>query len=216
MARTISTRTNSLSLRSWSSLIALLALPAGVAACGGSVRIADTQPISIVGRPPRPAAEPEPPRVELRDDRIVINEKIQFAYDSDRILTQSFSLLDEVAALIKANPQIKKIEIGGHASTEGSDDHNLQLSDRRANAVMRHLIEQSLIAGERLTSKGYGELKPLVQPDDTEQRREVNRRVEFLILEQSPRVASEETPASTPEPAPSTMTESARTSGSEP
>jgi OOP family OmpA-OmpF porin len=122
--------------------------------------------------------------VELREDRIVINEKIQFAYDDDRILPASFDLLDEVGKVIKENPQIKKIEIGGHASTEGSDEHNLRLSDRRAQAVMKHLIEQAGVAPERLAAKGYGETRPLTQPDDAEEQREVNRRVEFLIVEQ--------------------------------
>jgi OOP family OmpA-OmpF porin len=84
---------------------------------------------------------------------------------------------------IQENPQIKRIEVGGHASTEGSNDHNLRLSDRRANAVMTHLVAAGVDAA-RLTSKGYGETKPLVHPDDAEEQREVNRRVEFLIVEQ--------------------------------
>src|SRR5688572_14544531 len=152
------------------------------AACGGSVQFEDRLPV-LGSRQSTPAPEPES-RVELRDDRIVINEKIQFAYDDDRILPASFSLLDEVGKVIKQNPQIKKIEIGGHASTEGSDEHNLALSDRRAQAVMKHLVEQAGVGAERLAARGYGETRPLAQPDDTEEQREANRRVEFLIVEQ--------------------------------
>jgi len=179
----------------WFERLAPIALGACLSACGGSVRFADHSAISVLGPPLEKPPEPEPARVELRDDRIVINEKIQFAYNDDRILPQSFSLLDEVAAVIKQNPQVMKIEIGGHASTEGGDDHNLQLSDRRAHAVMKHLVEKAGVDAGRLTSKGYGEQKPLVHPDDSEEQREVNRRVEFLILEQQPRSTEASEPA---------------------
>ena len=178
----------------------LTLLCAGVllSACGGTVRFADRDAISVIGPPLERPPVAEPPRVELRDDRIVINEKIQFAYNDDRILAQSFSLLDEIASVIKQNPQVKRIEIGGHASTEGSDEHNLSLSDRRAQAVMKHLVETSGVEAARLMAKGYGELKPLIHPDDSEEQREVNRRVEFLILEQEPR-ATETAQATQPE-----------------
>jgi OOP family OmpA-OmpF porin len=154
------------------------------AACGGSVQFEDR--LAVLGSRPNTPAPPPESRVELREDRIVINEKIQFAYDDDRILPASFGLLDEVGKVIKQNPQIKRIEIGGHASTEGSDEHNLQLSDRRAQAVTKHLIEKAGVEEERLAARGYGETRPLIQPDDTEEQREVNRRVEFLIVEQNP------------------------------
>jgi OOP family OmpA-OmpF porin len=190
--------------------LASIALAALVAACGSSTQFNDRTPIVIAGRvPAAQVVQLEPPRVELREDRIVINEKIQFAYNDDRILEQSFSLLDEVASVIQKNPQIKSIEIGGHASTEGGDDHNLRLSDRRAKAVMKRLVANGVDAA-RLTSKGYGEIKPLVHPDDTEEQREINRRVEFLILDQEVTqrqvqidpTTGEETPlGATPQPA---------------
>jgi outer membrane protein OmpA-like peptidoglycan-associated protein len=176
----ITKTTRRVRFRSERSLAVLLALCA--AACGGSIHFEDRIPVPG-SRPSTPAPVPEP-RVELRDDRIVINEKIQFAYDDDRILPASFGLLDEVGKVIKQNPQLKKIEIGGHASTEGSDEHNLHLSDRRAQAVMKHLVEQAGVEAERLAARGYGETRPVIHPDDTEEQREVNRRVEFLIVEQ--------------------------------
>ena len=107
-----------------------------------------------------------------------------FAYNDDEILPQSFSLLDEIATVIKNNPQVKQLEIGGHASTEGDDGRNLELSKRRANAVMAHLVTKGGVAKDRVIAKGYGETKPLVKPDDTDAQKELNRRVEFLVLQQ--------------------------------
>ncbi|HET6584881.1 MAG TPA: OmpA family protein, partial [Nannocystaceae bacterium] len=90
---------------------------------------ADTSGIAINGTPPPPVEEPPPPqkRVEVRDNQIVINEKVQFEYNSAKILEVSHSLLDEVAKVIKEHPQIQLIEVQGHASAEGSDDYNLKL-----------------------------------------------------------------------------------------
>jgi OOP family OmpA-OmpF porin len=158
------------------------------AGCGGVTQFQDETAIAVMGKPPPPPPpppEPEPERrVELAGDRINIKEKIQFGYNSDKILQESFSLMDEIAQVMKENPQIKKVEIGGHASSEGSDAYNRELSDKRAKAVMAYLVGKGGIDASRLTAKGYGESKPLVTPDDTEAKKEKNRRVEFLILEQ--------------------------------
>ncbi|MEN9581015.1 MAG: hypothetical protein RJA70_4024 [Pseudomonadota bacterium] len=162
-------------------LVVLLA-----SACGGVTQFSDRTAIAIAGTPaPKPVeAKMAPMRVEMRDNQIVINEKVQFAYNDAEILEVSFSLLNEVADVIKKNPHVKVIEVGGHASSEGSDSHNLRLSKRRAKAVMTYLVEKAGVEQARLTSQGFGETKPLVTPDETEADRERNRRVEFLILEQ--------------------------------
>ncbi len=152
--------------------------------CGGTVKFEDRSAIDVQSTAPPPKPEPQR-RVELKKDRIVIHEKIQFAYNSAQILERSHSLLDEIAGLLKENPQVKKVQIGGHASSEGSDAYNLSLSDQRAKAVLQYLTESAHIDPERLSAKGFGETEPLVAPDDTEQKRETNRRVEFLIQEQA-------------------------------
>lgn len=155
-------------------------------ACGGVIQFSDQSALSINGTPPAPPPPPpeEEKRVVVRDDRIEINEKIQFAYNDSTILPASDGLLTDIATVMKETPRIKKVEIGGHASSEGSDSHNLDLSDRRAKSVMKWLVDKGGVAAARLTAKGYGETKPLVTPDDTEADREKNRRVEFLITEQ--------------------------------
>jgi OOP family OmpA-OmpF porin len=157
------------------------ALVSGVCACAGPVQFQGRTPISVSGTLPPPAQK----RVEVREDQIVINDKVHFAYNEARILPQSFDLLNEVADTIKQHQELKKIEIGGHASSEGSDDYNLDLSERRAEAVRQYLVETSGVRQERLMAEGYGETKPLVTPDDSEALREKNRRVEFVIVERA-------------------------------
>lgn len=165
----------------------------GATACGGVITFNDESAIAIVGTPPPPPPPPEPEpvqpkRVELRDNKIVINEKIQFAYNDSKILDVSHSLLDEVAKVIKENPHVKKIAIEGHASSEGADAHNLKLSDARAKAVMAYLVEKGIPA-KKLTAEGFGEKQLLVNEEglegaELEAAREKNRRVEFNIVEQ--------------------------------
>jgi outer membrane protein OmpA-like peptidoglycan-associated protein len=144
----------------------------------------DDAGFAIVGTAAAPEAEafePEPQkRVEVRDNKIVINEKVQFAFDSAKILPESFDLLNEVAKVIKENPQIKEILVEGHASAEGSDSHNMDLSKRRAKSVMDYLVKQGKIDKKMLKSQGFGETRHLVQPGEDER----NRRVEFTITKQ--------------------------------
>lgn len=156
-----------------------------VGGCGPRIW-SDNAGMAIVGTAPEPEAapapEPEPEkRVEVRDNKIVINEKVQFEFDSAKIREVSHSLLDEVAKVIKENPQIKKIEIEGHASAEGSDSHNMDLSNRRAKAVMKYLTDKGGVSKKMLTAKGYGETRPV---DSGNPEGEINRRVEFTITDQ--------------------------------
>jgi outer membrane protein OmpA-like peptidoglycan-associated protein len=134
-----------------------------------------------IAAPPAPAPV-EPPRVEVRDNKITINEKIQFAYDKADILPASFGLLDEVAAVIMKHPHIKKIRIDGHASSDGEATHNMKLSQSRAKSVMTYLVGKG-IAKAMLVSQGLGITKPIAD-NATEDGRERNRRVEFHIVEQ--------------------------------
>lgn len=167
--------------------LGLLLATIPLAGCG-PIAFSDASALAINATPPpAPEAEPPPPepekRVEVRDNKIVINEKVQFEVNSAKILEVSHDLLNEVAKVIQENPQIKKIEVEGHASAEGSDSHNKKLSDRRAKAVMKYLTGKAGIDKAMLTAKGYGEERPIAS-NDTEDGREKNRRVEFTITDQ--------------------------------
>ena len=64
--------------------------------------------------------------------------------------------------------------------SRGNDDYNFRLSDNRARSVMEYILSQG-IDPKRISSKGYGETKPVV-PNDTDENRQLNRRVEFTIV----------------------------------
>jgi len=154
------------------------------AGCGGTTAFEGKSTIDVAGKlpPPPPPPPPPPKRVELKEDRITITEKVQFEVNSANILPVSHSLLGEVADVIKTNPQIKKLQIEGHASAEGNAKRNTTLSQERAKAILDYLVSQG-VDTKVLVSKGFGSSKP-VAGNDTEEGREKNRRVEFNILEQ--------------------------------
>jgi outer membrane protein OmpA-like peptidoglycan-associated protein len=121
-------------------------------------------------------------KVLVQGDKILILEKVYFATNKDVILPRSFSLLTQVAAVLRANPQITKVRVEGHTDSQGNDASNLDLSQRRANTVRQRLVQEEGIAAERLEAVGYGESRP-VDSNKTAKGRENNRRVEFIILE---------------------------------
>lgn len=120
-------------------------------------------------------------KVVVRRERIEIKEKVFFAYDSARILPQSYDLLDKVAEVIKQHQEIPAIAVEGHTDSDGSDEYNLDLSQRRVESVRRYLIAAG-VDPFRLTAEGFGESRPLV-PNDSEEHKAMNRRVEFRIVE---------------------------------
>ena len=121
--------------------------------------------------------------VAVEEEQVVILEQIQFAFDSDEILSASFGLMQQIADALTQNPQIRVVEIQGHTDDQGTYEYNENLSQRRANSVQRWLVEHG-IEQARLRARGYGESRPLVN-DTTEEARSRNRRVEFRIMERT-------------------------------
>jgi len=119
-------------------------------------------------------------------EKIVILEKILFVTGKDRILRRSYPVLEAVQTTLEENPRITKIRIEGHTDDRGSDSYNQRLSESRASAIMRYLVEAG-IDPDRLVAVGYGEARP-IDDNGTEEGRERNRRVEFTILEQDEQV----------------------------
>jgi outer membrane protein OmpA-like peptidoglycan-associated protein len=74
-----------------------------------------------------------------------------------------------------------RIEVQGHTDNKGKPAYNLKLSDRRAASVRKYLVRRG-VADARLVSHGYGLTRPIV-PNDTEQNRALNRRVQFIRTE---------------------------------
>jgi OOP family OmpA-OmpF porin len=130
-----------------------------------------------------PAPKPDE-HAKIVADQIVIDEKIQFAYDSAVILPVSHGILDAVVKVMVDNPQITRVRVEGHASDEGhgaaANAYNKALSDRRARSVMQYLVGKGIDKG-RLESAGFGVEQPIAG-NDSEEGRERNRRVEFRIV----------------------------------
>lgn len=166
----------------FSSALVLPLLLTLIGGCGPRVFESGTAKVIEPGTPLAVEA-PVEPRVEVTDDKIVIREKIQFDVNKATIRPESDDLLAEIAQVMTDNPQLKKIRIEGHASSEGGHAHNVKLSQRRAKAVLQHLVKKGKIDKARLESEGYGPDQPIAS-NDTETGREANRRVEFTILEQ--------------------------------
>jgi OOP family OmpA-OmpF porin len=160
-------------------------------ACGGIIQFKDTTAITVAGdgpEEPKPEPKPKPKkpkkkRVVVRETKIDIDEKIQFAKGAATILPESDDLLDEIVDVIKKHPHIEKVAIEGYTSAEGAADLNRKLSQDRAQAVLDYLVAHG-IDKDRLEAKGYGPDKPIAG-NDTEDDREKNRRVEFNIIKQS-------------------------------
>ncbi|MEZ4938581.1 MAG: OmpA family protein [Crocinitomicaceae bacterium] len=94
------------------------------------------------------------------------------------IKKESFSELNRLVKIMKENPDLR-IEIGGHTDNVGEEDYNMDLSNRRAKAVYDYLVGRG-VDKDRVTSKGYGEAKP-IEKNDTPEGRQKNRRVELTI-----------------------------------
>ena len=111
---------------------------------------------------------------------VIVLSGVNFEFDKSRLTVNAKTILDGVATELEAYPEIK-IELGGHTDAKGSDEYNQRLSEQRAAAVVKYLKSKG-VAADRLTSAGYGESQP-VADNETEEGRELNRRVELKITE---------------------------------
>ncbi len=125
---------------------------------------------------------PDEGRVVVEKSFIKITESIYFDTGKATIQPRSFDLLNEIASVIAANPKLKLIRVEGHTDDVGSSALNLRLSQARAGAVRQYLTDQG-VDETRLDARGFGESYP-IQPNDQEEGRAANRRVEFIIVDQ--------------------------------
>jgi len=142
------------------------------------------EPVQVAPPPPPPVpAIEKKPRVilEKAKKKIEITEAIHFETGSAKILPDSYSLLDEIAQVIKENPGIN-VRIEGYTDNVGSPAYNLRLSQLRAESVMKYLIRAG-VSPDRLTARGYGMMNPIAS-NATAEGRAKNRRVEFTITKE--------------------------------
>jgi outer membrane protein OmpA-like peptidoglycan-associated protein len=117
-------------------------------------------------------------RVDEETLRVNFDSDILFAIDSSVLSAQSMAGLDEFAQVMREYPKTA-ILIQGYTDSTGSEEHNLRLSQRRADAVYNHLRLRE-VESDRMSAIGYGEGYP-VADNATAQGRELNRRVSILV-----------------------------------
>jgi OmpA-OmpF porin, OOP family len=127
-----------------------------------------------------------PKSVRVTDGEIVILDQVQFKTGSAVILPVSDDLLRQVAAVLVEHPEIAKVEVQGHTDNRGGKAYNRKLSQKRADAVKKWLVNYGQIDGGRLSARGYGPDEPL-SDNLTPEGRQKNRRVQFKILEKTNR-----------------------------
>ncbi len=109
----------------------------------------------------------------------IILRNIFFDFDSYELKPESKYELDRLIRIMKEHKSMV-VEIAGHTDDIGTEEYNLRLSQKRAEAVKQYLVEHG-IEPQRIIAKGYGKSQPLIA-DTTEEARALNRRVEFKIL----------------------------------
>ncbi|MEJ2547278.1 MAG: OmpA family protein [Gemmatimonadota bacterium] len=113
-------------------------------------------------------------------DQFVASRVVEFEFDSDALTAQGRNTVGEVAATLASLPGLR-VEIAGHTDSVGEDDFNMDLSQKRAEAVRNYLVELGLERG-RFETVGFGETRPIAD-NETEEGRQRNRRTEFRVLD---------------------------------
>ncbi|MDX2013098.1 MAG: OmpA family protein [Myxococcaceae bacterium] len=126
------------------------------------------------------APAPKKMLVIFKGDKIEILQQVHFATGKSTILADSFDLLKQVVDVIVRN-NVKRVSVEGHTDNKGVKAANQKLSEDRARAVVEYLVAQG-VDPKRLESVGYGDSKPIA-PNLTARGRELNRRVEFIVME---------------------------------
>jgi len=119
--------------------------------------------------------------VTVTDTRILVSERVYFEFDRDTIRSVSLPLLDQVASVFVDLPPDRIVRVEGYTDSEGVHGYNVDLSYRRARAVVEYLTSKG-VPRAQLDYVGYGDRNP-VAPNDSPEGRALNRRVEFTIIE---------------------------------
>jgi outer membrane protein OmpA-like peptidoglycan-associated protein len=117
-------------------------------------------------------------KLVVKPDKLELKEKLYFAQNQATLQESAYPALDEVVQALKENKGFR-VQVEGHASSEGGDERNQTLSEKRAAAVVNYLVAHG-IAKDRLVSKGFASSVP-ADTNATAAGRENNRRVEFVV-----------------------------------
>ena len=145
----------------------------------GQTTEVDAKPLEKPGKLAKLEMVPPVPSIEANSLLIALDSEVLFdvnKYDV-RVHPEAEEVLKNLAIVLK-EMDVKNFEIDGHTDSDGSDEYNQVLSEKRANSVKNFLVSQGVTA--EITTKGYGESKP-VASNDTAEGRQKNRRVEIII-----------------------------------
>lgn len=119
-------------------------------------------------------------REQLDETGRIVTHGILFDSGSDRIKGESYKTLSNIGMLLTDDPDLR-LSIEGHTDSDGADDYNMDLSNKRAQAVRTYIMETYDIEGDRLEAKGWGETSP-IDTNATPEGKANNRRVELVKL----------------------------------
>ena len=144
---------------------------------------AEAQP-RPVAPPPPPAPVPTPPpgpSISQQAFQEFQNQDIYFDFDKYDLRTDARTTLDRKASFLNQNSSVR-VQVEGHCDERGTNEYNMALGERRANAAKQYLTTAGISAG-RLSTISYGEERPL-DPGHTEAAWARNRRAHFVITGQ--------------------------------
>lgn len=119
-------------------------------------------------------------REQLDEDGHVVTHGIYFDVNSDKIRAESYKTLADITQMLTDAPELRVL-IEGHTDNDGTDEANMDLSQRRAESVKRYLVDVSRIDVSRLDARGFGESKP-IDVNTSPEGKANNRRVELSKL----------------------------------
>jgi OOP family OmpA-OmpF porin len=131
------------------------------------------EPAPVVVPPPAPAPKP----VIIEKGRQTLN--VEFDFNKSTIKKGYYKDIDDLAKVMKDYPDLNVV-IEGHTDSVGTAAYNKKLSQRRAEAVKKYMVEEAGINANRITAKGFGFDRPIAS-NDTDEGRQKNRRVEAAV-----------------------------------
>ena len=143
----------------------------------GQTTEVDAKPLEKPGKLPKLEMVPPVPSIEANSLLITLDSGVLFDVDKYDVRPKAEEVLKNLAIVLK-EMDVKNFEIDGHTDSDASDEYNQVLSEKRANSVKNFLVSQGVTA--KITTKGYGESKP-VASNDTAEGKQKNRRVEIII-----------------------------------
>ncbi|NDR57263.1 OmpA family protein [Aliiruegeria sabulilitoris] len=160
------------------------------------------------------AAMPTPEECVANVNDLLANTKITFEPGSADISGSAVGVINDIADILKECRDVEmEIEIAGHTDSQGREEMNLELSQGRAQSVLDALVARRVLTSG-IEAKGYGESLPIAD-NDTEDGREANRRIEFLLLSDAGLDEAGDENAAEETDAPDTGAETGPTDGTE-